>query len=149
MARASLNQVIYYYFNDQIQCSPVLSILEIQNAKQDLAHTKVQERYYMRFGPSGVKYATCHGEFDESEVALDRSEFLNLPITLRNHLSPKRLQELLGMGFSAINDCSPEELRTIMQHWEKIKGISTFTDALKSLLAERCLEPCNEENQSW
>lgn len=64
-----LGDIIFYLKDSRPHSAKVLSILTVQNAHDEWAHTKEQKQLFQPFGPSGIYYVTVHGVVAYSEVS--------------------------------------------------------------------------------
>jgi hypothetical protein len=72
-----LDQLIYYFRNNKIHSAPVLCRVCVENLHDDWAHTEQQKYTWQHFGPSGVRYYTCHGEIAESAAFGSKQELID------------------------------------------------------------------------
>lgn len=78
MFKFSLNDVVWYMKNNRIHSAGVLSRKYVDNdrVRSKLIATREQKKFFNRFGTTGKTYATCHGEFDESQLFRSKKELL-------------------------------------------------------------------------
>ena len=74
MNKYKLGEVVYYMIDNIAHDAPILSIMIVQNAYEDLASTDVLKDIFTPFGMSRVVYATCHGLINESDCYATLSE---------------------------------------------------------------------------
>lgn len=60
-------QIVYYMMKNTVHSAEVISRKYVDNPDTGVANTE-QEKFYNRFGESGVWYSTTHGEFKESDL---------------------------------------------------------------------------------
>ena len=71
-----VSDLVYYIKGNKLHSAPVLAICRVENQPkaESQAHTTEQKLFFMPFGPTCVKYATCHGIFNEDEVFSTKKE---------------------------------------------------------------------------
>jgi hypothetical protein len=57
----SVGELIFFLQNNRVHSAPVLSRQVITVCADRIPSSNEQEKLFRPFGPSGVKYATCHG----------------------------------------------------------------------------------------
>lgn len=72
-----LDQLICYIKDKKLHSAPVLARMTVENLHNDWNSTDSQIRTFTPFGPACIKYATCHGIFDEEEVAASKEELIS------------------------------------------------------------------------
>ena len=63
-----LDQVLHYMRDNKPHSAPVLARMQVENLREDWAHTQEQRNLFTPFGPAGIYYATCHGLVREGEA---------------------------------------------------------------------------------
>ena len=68
MFKFNLEQLVFYLVDNRIHSAPITSRMVVENSHDDWACTNEQKAAWQPFGPSAVKYATCHGTFGENQI---------------------------------------------------------------------------------
>ena len=71
-----LGDVIWYVLDGKAHGAPILSVMTVENAHDDWAHTDEQKRTYQRFGPSRTAYATVHATLDAKDCFVSKEALL-------------------------------------------------------------------------
>lgn len=76
MENPKLGQLVWYMLDGKVHSASVLSVMTVQNAHDDWAHTKEQKHTFQRFGESRTMIATVHATLDATEVFDNKSALL-------------------------------------------------------------------------
>lgn len=68
MFKYSLGQLIWYIMEGKLCSAPILARMCIENLHNDWSNTPEQERAFLPFGFSEIRYGTCHGTINENEA---------------------------------------------------------------------------------
>lgn len=78
MFKYELGQLVYYLKDNKRHSAPIISRMIVENKydhfdRFQLRIQKNQFEFFNRFGESVIMYATCHGEFKESDLFSTKS----------------------------------------------------------------------------
>lgn len=67
----ALDQTIYYMEDNKVHSAPVLSRMLVENLNEEWSN-----KTFEQFGKSCVRYATCHGVYEEGSVFGSKEDLL-------------------------------------------------------------------------
>lgn len=77
----TLGDIVWYMLDNKFHSAPIQSIMTVQNAHEDWAHTPEQKKLYTGFGPAGTFILTVHAILPVSRVFASKEDLVESLLT--------------------------------------------------------------------
>ncbi len=74
MFKFELDQTVFYLVDNSVRSAKISSRVVVENSHDAWASTKEQKQSWQPFGPSEIRYATCHGILPQGKIFATKEE---------------------------------------------------------------------------